>query len=110
MALLLLRENATVMMCHSRTNGLADLCRMADVLCAAVGRARMIQGDWVKPGAAVIDFGVNFVDGVMCGDVDFDAAAQLAGLITPVPGGTGPMTNVMLMKNVLQAACRAAGE
>jgi methylenetetrahydrofolate dehydrogenase (NADP+) / methenyltetrahydrofolate cyclohydrolase len=107
MALLLLRENATVMICHSRTADLASMCRMADVLCAAVGRARMIRGDWIKPGAAVIDFGVNFVDGVMCGDVDYDAAAQVAGLITPVPGGTGPMTNVMLMRNVLEAARRA---
>lgn len=107
MALLLLRENATVMICHSRTDGLADACRRADVLCAAVGRARMIKGDWIKPGAAVIDFGVNFVDGAMCGDVDYEAAGEIAGLITPVPGGTGPMTNVMLMKNVLAAARRA---
>ena len=109
MALLLLRENATVIMCHSRTQGLADLCRMADVLCGAVGRARMIKGDWIKPGAAVIDFGVNFVDGVMCGDVDYQAASEVAGLITPVPGGTGPMTNIMLMKNVLAAARRGGG-
>jgi methylenetetrahydrofolate dehydrogenase (NADP+) / methenyltetrahydrofolate cyclohydrolase len=104
MALLLLRENATVIICHSRTEGLRQLCREADILCGAVGRARMIQGDWVKPGAAVIDFGVNFVDGVMCGDVDYAAAAEVAGLITPVPGGTGPVTNVMLMRNVLAAA------
>jgi methylenetetrahydrofolate dehydrogenase (NADP+)/methenyltetrahydrofolate cyclohydrolase len=106
MALLLLRENATVTMCHSRTSDLAAVCRQADILCAAVGRAKMIQGDWIKPGAVVIDFGVNFVDGKMCGDVDFDQAVQVAGMLTPVPGGTGPMTNVMLMRNVLEAAIR----
>lgn len=106
MALLLLRENATVTVCHSRTDDLPAVCRQADVLCAAVGRARMIKGDWIKPGAVVIDFGVNFLDGKMCGDVDYDQAAQVAGMITPVPGGTGPMTNVMLMRNVLQAAMR----
>jgi methylenetetrahydrofolate dehydrogenase (NADP+) / methenyltetrahydrofolate cyclohydrolase len=109
MAMLLLRENATVVMCHSRTQGLDAICRQADVLCGAVGRARMIKGDWVKPGAAVVDFGVNFVDGAMCGDVDYAPAAEVAALITPVPGGTGPMTNVMLMKNVIAAARRAAG-
>ncbi len=106
MSLLLLRENATVLMCHSRTQNLPELCRMADVLCGAVGRGRMIKGDWIKPGATVIDFGVNFVDGVMCGDVDYDAALEIAGAITPVPDGTGPMTTVMLMKNVLAAARR----
>jgi methylenetetrahydrofolate dehydrogenase (NADP+)/methenyltetrahydrofolate cyclohydrolase len=106
MAMLLLRENATVTMCHSRTADLAAVCRSADILCAAVGRARMIRGDWVKPGAIVIDFGVNFVDGQMCGDVDFEAVKEVAGLITPVPGGTGPMTNVMLMRNVIAAARR----
>lgn len=106
MALLLLRQNATVTICHSRTTDLPGICRTADVLVAAVGRARMIKGDWVKPGAVVIDFGVNFEDGKMCGDVDFDEVVQLAGMITPVPGGTGPMTNVMLMRNVLEAARR----
>ncbi len=106
MAMLLLRENATVTMCHSRTKDLAAVCRTADVLCAAVGRAKMIKGDWIQPGAAVIDFGVNFVDGQMCGDVDFEDAQQAAGMITPVPGGTGPMTNVMLLQNVLEAAKR----
>jgi methylenetetrahydrofolate dehydrogenase (NADP+)/methenyltetrahydrofolate cyclohydrolase len=109
MALLLLRENATVMVCHSRTADLAEQCRRADILCAAVGRAQMIKGDWIKPGAAVIDFGVNFVDGAMRGDVDYEAALAVAGLVTPVPGGTGPMTNIMLMKNVLAAARRAVG-
>jgi methylenetetrahydrofolate dehydrogenase (NADP+)/methenyltetrahydrofolate cyclohydrolase len=106
MALLLLRENATVTVCHSRTMDLAAVCRTVDIVCAAVGRAKMIKGDWVKPGAVVIDFGVNFVDGQMCGDVDFEEAQQVAGMITPVPGGTGPMTNIMLLQNVLEAARR----
>jgi methylenetetrahydrofolate dehydrogenase (NADP+)/methenyltetrahydrofolate cyclohydrolase len=109
MALLLLRENATVTVCHSRTKDLAHVCSQADVLCVAVGRPRMVKGDWIKPGAVVIDFGVNFVDGQMCGDVDYDEAAEVAGMITPVPGGTGPMTNVMLMRNVLEAAARQVG-
>jgi len=106
MALLLLRENATVTVCHSRTKDLASVCRSADILCAAVGRPRMIKSDWVKPGAVVIDFGFNFVDGKACGDVDFEAVKETAGMVTPVPGGTGPMTNVMLMRNVLEAAKR----
>jgi methylenetetrahydrofolate dehydrogenase (NADP+)/methenyltetrahydrofolate cyclohydrolase len=106
MALLLLRENATVTICHSRTKNLSDVCRQADILCVAVGRAKMVKGSWIKPGAVVIDFGVNFEEGNMCGDVDFDDAAPVAGMITPVPGGTGPMTNVMLMRNVLEAANR----
>ncbi len=109
MALLLLRENATVTVCHSRTEDLAGVCRTADILCAAVGRAKMIKGDWIKPGAVVIDFGVNFVEGQMCGDVDFDEAVEVAGMITPVPGGTGPMTNLMLALNVLEAARRQVG-
>jgi methylenetetrahydrofolate dehydrogenase (NADP+)/methenyltetrahydrofolate cyclohydrolase len=108
MAMLLLRENATVTMCHSRTEDLPAVCRSADVLCAAVGRAKMIKGDWIQPGAVVIDFGVNFVDGQMCGDVDFEDAQQVASMITPVPGGTGPMTNIMLLSNVLEAAKRQA--
>lgn len=107
MALLLLQQNATVTLCHSRTRNLDAVCRQADVLCAAVGRAQMIKGDWIKPGAVVIDFGVNFdEEGKMLGDVDFEAAKEVAGMITPVPGGTGPMTNIMLMKNVLEAARR----
>jgi len=104
MAFLLLRENATVTICHSRTADLGEVCRQGDVLCVAVGRAKMIRGDWIKPGAVVIDFGVNFVDGQMCGDVDYEQAVEVAGMITPVPGGTGPVTNVMLMRNVLAAA------
>lgn len=107
MALLLLRENATVTVAHSRTANLAEVCRSADILCAAVGRAKIITADMVKPGAIVIDFGVNFDDeGNMLGDVDFEAVKEVAGMITPVPGGTGPMTNVMLMLNVLEAARR----
>ena len=109
MALLLLRENATVTVCHSRTKDLAAVCRQADILCAAVGRAKMIKKDWLKPGAVVIDFGVNFEDGKMCGDVDYDGAAEVAGMITPVPGGTGPITNMMLIRNVLEAAERQTG-
>jgi len=106
MAMLLLRENATVTIAHSQTVDLPAVCRSADILCAAVGKARMIKGDWIKPGAVVIDFGVNFLDGQMCGDVDFESAQAVAGMVTPVPGGTGPMTNVMLLRNVLEAAAR----
>jgi methylenetetrahydrofolate dehydrogenase (NADP+)/methenyltetrahydrofolate cyclohydrolase len=106
MALLLLRENATVVICHSRTRDLPTVCRKADILCAAVGRANMIKGNWIRPGAVVIDFGINFLEGEMCGDVDYEEAVAVAGMITPVPGGTGPMTNVMLMKNLLTAARR----
>ncbi len=109
MALLLLRENATVTMAHSRTPDLPAICRQADILCAAVGQAQMVKADWIKPGATVIDFGVNFdANGQMVGDVDFEAAADIAGMITPVPGGTGPVTNVMLLQNLLAAAKRHA--
>lgn len=106
MALLLMRENATVTVCHSRTKELAEVCRRADILCVAVGRAEMVRGDWIKPGATVVDFGVNDVGGKMVGDVAYDEAAAVAGMITPVPGGTGPMTNVMLCLNLLNAARR----
>jgi methylenetetrahydrofolate dehydrogenase (NADP+)/methenyltetrahydrofolate cyclohydrolase len=109
MALLLMQHHATVSICHSHTRPLGDVTRQADILCAAVGVPRLIKGDMVKPGAIVIDFGVNFVDGKMCGDVDFDEVVEVAGMITPVPGGTGPMTNVMLMRNVLEAAQRQCG-
>jgi methylenetetrahydrofolate dehydrogenase (NADP+) / methenyltetrahydrofolate cyclohydrolase len=107
-AALLLAENATVTICHSRTRDLGEVCRRADILIAAVGRAKMIQGDWVKPGATVIDVGINRTDDGLVGDVDFDAAAERAGLITPVPGGVGPMTIAMLLANTLQAARAAA--
>jgi len=106
MACLLLHQHATVTICHSRTVDLGAVTRQADILVAAVGKARIIKGDMVKPGAVVIDFGVNFVDGAMVGDVDFEAVSQVAGAITPVPGGTGPMTNIMLMQNTLAAASR----
>lgn len=106
MSLMLMRENATVTMCHSRTADLPVVCRQADILCAAVGRPEMIRGDWIKPGAVVIDFGVNDVEGKMVGDVAYEEAVEVAGMITPVPGGTGPMTNIMLVQNVLEAARR----
>ena len=108
-AALLLAENATVTSCHSRTRDLAAACRRADVLIAAVGRPRMIEGDWVKPGATVIDVGINRTDSGLVGDVDFAAASEVAGLITPVPGGVGPMTIAMLLRNTLLAARGQAG-
>jgi len=107
---LLLAANATVTVCHSRTRDLGAVCRRADVLVAAVGRARMIQGDWVKEGATVIDVGINRTDDGIVGDVDFEPAAERAGLITPVPGGIGPMTIAMLLRNTLLAAQAAAAE
>lgn len=109
MALLLMRENATVTVCHSRTQDLPGVCRNADILCVAVGRPQMVKGDWIKPGAVVIDFGVNDVEGKMVGDVAYEESAEVAGMITPVPGGTGPMTNIMLCLNVLEAARRQVG-
>jgi methylenetetrahydrofolate dehydrogenase (NADP+) / methenyltetrahydrofolate cyclohydrolase len=107
---LLLAANATVTMCHSRTHDLAEVCRRADVLIAAVGRPRLVQGDWVKEGAVVIDVGINRTDEGLVGDVDFAAAAARARLITPVPGGVGPMTIAMLLRNTLHAARAEAGE
>ncbi len=106
MSLLLLHANATVTTCHSRTPDLGDYTRQADILIAAAGKPHLINGSMVKPGAVVIDFGVNYVKGKMVGDVDFDDVAQVAGWITPVPGGTGPVTSVMLMSNTLTAAER----
>jgi methylenetetrahydrofolate dehydrogenase (NADP+) / methenyltetrahydrofolate cyclohydrolase len=103
-AQLLLAANATVTVCHSRTRDLPGVCRRADILVAAVGRPRMVQGDWVKPGAAVIDVGINRTDEGLVGDVDFEPAAERASLITPVPRGVGPMTIAMLLRNTLQAA------
>lgn len=105
-ALLLLEKNATVTICHSRTQNLADEVRRADVVVAAVGRPHFVKGDWVKPGAAVVDVGINRVDGKLVGDVDFDAVQPHAGWITPVPGGVGPMTVAMLMKNAVDAAAK----
>jgi methylenetetrahydrofolate dehydrogenase (NADP+) / methenyltetrahydrofolate cyclohydrolase len=104
MAQLLLGANATVTTCHSRTRDLAAVCRRADVLVAAVGRARMVKADWVKPGATVIDVGMNRTEAGLSGDVDFEAVKDVAGAITPVPGGVGPMTVAFLLRNTLQAA------
>ena len=110
-ALLLVRANATVTICHSRTKNLPDVVRQADVLVAAVGRPEMVRGDWVKPGAVVIDVGINRVEDSsqpkgyrMVGDVAFDEVKEVAGAITPVPGGVGPMTIAMLMSNLLHGA------
>jgi methylenetetrahydrofolate dehydrogenase (NADP+) / methenyltetrahydrofolate cyclohydrolase len=110
MAQLLLAAHATVTIAHSRTKDLAAVCREADILVAAVGKAKMIQGDWVKPGAVVIDVGINrTAEGKLVGDVDFDAAKENAGWITPVPGGVGPMTIACLLENTLAAARARAG-
>jgi methylenetetrahydrofolate dehydrogenase (NADP+) / methenyltetrahydrofolate cyclohydrolase len=109
-ALLLLHQSATVTIAHSRTRDLPEVCRRADILVAAVGRARMITGDMVKPGATVIDVGINRTDDGIVGDVDFASAAEVAGAITPVPKGVGPMTIAMLLQNTLDAArARHAG-
>jgi methylenetetrahydrofolate dehydrogenase (NADP+)/methenyltetrahydrofolate cyclohydrolase len=114
MAALLLREHCTVTIAHSRTRDLADECRRADILVAAVGKAQMVLGDWIKPGATVIDVGINRIPtpdgkGRLVGDVDFESAVQVAGAITPVPGGVGPMTIACLLLNTLTAACRQHG-
>ncbi|HNT53802.1 MAG TPA: bifunctional methylenetetrahydrofolate dehydrogenase/methenyltetrahydrofolate cyclohydrolase FolD [Anaerolineaceae bacterium] len=110
-ALLLVRANATVTICHSRTKNLPELVRSADVLVAAVGKAEMVRGDWVKPGAVVIDVGINRVEDAsrprgyrLVGDVAFDEVKDVAGVLTPVPGGVGPMTIAMLLSNTLSAA------
>ncbi|HIS69455.1 MAG TPA: bifunctional methylenetetrahydrofolate dehydrogenase/methenyltetrahydrofolate cyclohydrolase FolD [Candidatus Gallacutalibacter stercoravium] len=105
MAMLLLHQNGTVTICHSRTQNLADICRGADILVAAVGKAKFVTADMVKPGAVVIDVGMNRDEnGKLCGDVDFAAVEPIASYITPVPGGVGPMTISMLMKNTIMAA------
>ena len=108
MAMLLLDANCTVTVCHSRTCNLAEHTRRADILVAAVGKPRMITADMVKPGAVVIDVGINRVDGKVVGDVDFDAVKEVAGWITPVPGSVGRMTIAMLLENTLEAAEKAA--
>ena len=113
-AALLLAEHCTVTIAHSRTRDLAGECRRADIVVAAVGRARMVGGDWIKPGATVIDVGINRIDGGsgktrLAGDVDFAAVVKVAGAITPVPGGVGPMTIACLLRNTLVAACRQNG-
>ena len=114
MAALLLAESCTVTIAHSRTQDLAGVCREADILVAAVGRPEMIPGDWVKPGATVIDVGINRIEGEegktrLVGDVDYVSAEAVAGAITPVPGGVGPMTIACLLRNTVQAACAANG-
>ena len=114
MGSLLLAEHCTVTIAHSRTRNLDDVCRKADILIAAVGRPQMIPGDWVKPGAVVIDVGINRIESEsgktrLVGDVDFDSASEVAGAITPVPGGVGPMTIACLLRNTVQAACAAGG-
>lgn len=109
MAALLLAADGTVTVCHSKTRDLASFTRRADILVSAVGRAGLVNGDMVKPGAAVIDVGMNrATDGRLCGDVDFASVEPVAGYITPVPGGVGPMTVAMLMQNTLTAARRRA--
>ncbi|MBC8267524.1 MAG: bifunctional methylenetetrahydrofolate dehydrogenase/methenyltetrahydrofolate cyclohydrolase FolD [Rhodospirillaceae bacterium] len=117
MAALLLKESCTVTIAHSRTRDLADECRAADILVAAVGRPEMVPGDWIKPGATVIDVGINRIDAPekgegktrLVGDVDFTSAVKVAGAITPVPGGVGPMTIACLLRNTLAATCLQKG-
>lgn len=110
MAMMLLKRNATVTICHSKTKDLPEKVREADILVAAIGRDRFVKGDWIKDGAVVIDVGMNRAsDGKLTGDVDFDAASMKASFITPVPGGVGPMTIAMLLKNTVAAAKNAAG-
>ncbi len=113
MAQLLIAESCTVTVAHSKTRDLPEECRRADILIAAVGRPRMVKGDWIKPGATVIDVGINRIEEGgkhrLVGDVDFDEAAAVAGALTPVPGGVGPMTIACLLANTLIAACRRAG-
>ena len=113
LAMLLLAENCTVTMAHSRTRDLAAVCREADIVCAAVGVPRLVQGEWIKPGATVIDVGINRVEEGgkprLVGDVDFEAAKERAGAITPVPGGVGPMTIACLLRNTVIAAARRRG-
>ncbi|EDS72514.1 bifunctional 5,10-methylenetetrahydrofolate dehydrogenase/5,10-methenyltetrahydrofolate cyclohydrolase [Anaerofustis stercorihominis] len=103
LSMMLLDRNATVTICHSKTKNLKEVCKKADVLIAAVGRGNMVNKDYIKPGAVVIDVGINFVDGKMCGDVDFESAYETAGRITPVPGGVGSVTTSCLMVNLIKA-------
>jgi len=115
MAMLLLGESCTVTIAHSRTRDLPGVVRRADIVIAAVGRAEMVRGDWVKPGAILIDVGINRIDAGegktrLVGDIAFAEASEIAGAITPVPGGVGPMTIAMLLRNTLVAACRRAGQ
>jgi methylenetetrahydrofolate dehydrogenase (NADP+)/methenyltetrahydrofolate cyclohydrolase len=117
MAQLLLRDSCTVTIAHSRTKDIAETVRRADIVVAAVGRAQMVPGDWIKPGACVIDVGINRIPAPekgegktrLVGDVDFDSAKEVAGQITPVPGGVGPLTIACLLANTVTAACRIHG-
>ncbi|MEM7210066.1 MAG: bifunctional methylenetetrahydrofolate dehydrogenase/methenyltetrahydrofolate cyclohydrolase FolD [Pseudomonadota bacterium] len=114
MAALLLQENCTVTIAHSRTQDLPAVCREADIVVAAVGRPEMVKGDWIKPGATVIDVGINRIEGDegktrLVGDVEFSSASEVAGAITPVPGGVGPMTIAVLLHNAMQQSCRLNG-
>ena len=106
MAMLLLHRHCTVTIAHSRTVDLPSLCRRADILCMAVGRPEMVTGDWIKPGAIVVDFGTTYTADGLKGDCEQESVAAVAGMLTPVPGGTGPVTNVMLMSNLLEAVTK----
>jgi methylenetetrahydrofolate dehydrogenase (NADP+)/methenyltetrahydrofolate cyclohydrolase/formyltetrahydrofolate synthetase len=115
-AFLLVHRNATVTICHSRTQNLPDVVRQADIVVAAIGKAQFVKADWLKPGATVIDVGINAIPDAtkksgqrLVGDVDFENAKEVAGAITPVPGGVGPMTIAMLMQNTLNSAKRSVG-
>ncbi|MCY4117592.1 MAG: bifunctional 5,10-methylenetetrahydrofolate dehydrogenase/5,10-methenyltetrahydrofolate cyclohydrolase [Caldilineaceae bacterium] len=107
MALLLLHRHCTVTIAHSRTESLPAVSKEADILCVAIGRPEMVTGEWVKPGAVVVDFGTTYTDDGLRGDCERESVEAVAGMLTPVPGGTGPMTNVLLMENLLKAYCRA---
>ena len=111
MAMLLLRENATVTVCHSHTKDLKEVCKKADVLVVAIGQPRFIDADYIKDGATVIDVGIHRIDGTkkLCGDVDYESAEKVAGKITPVPGGVGPMTIASLINNCYEAALMQNG-
>ncbi len=109
LAQLLLARDATVTTCHSRTRDLASVTRQADVVCVAIGKPRFLGADMVKPGAVVIDVGTNVADGKLVGDVDYEAVAPIAGALSPVPGGIGPLTTVLVLENVVRAARRGAG-
>jgi methylenetetrahydrofolate dehydrogenase (NADP+)/methenyltetrahydrofolate cyclohydrolase len=100
----LMQANGTVTMCHSKTRNLSEVCRRADILVCAVGKPKFVTGDYIKPGAVILDVGINRLDGKLCGDVDYEVAKDIASYITPVPGGCGPMTIAMLLRNTLKAA------
>jgi len=108
-AILLLQKHATVTICHSRTQDLPQVCRRADILVAAIGKPKMVKADWIKRGAVVIDVGTTRLENGWAGDVDYEAAKEVAGYITPVPGGVGPMTIAMLLRNTVISAARSAG-